>query len=295
MKTGPDVSTGGEADGGSNALAGIRVVSIAINLPGPVCARRLADFGACVVKVEPPAQLGGDPMRHYAPAYYQILHAGLAVHSIDLKTERRALDDLLAEADVLLTSQREPALQRLGLDWVTLSAAFPRLCRIAIVGSRHNNDAGHDLTYITDAGIATPPQLPATLVADLAGAERAVAATFAVLRLRDATGRGQQAVVALEDAANAFAAPLKFGLTAAGQILRGGNPGYNFYPTSDGWVALAALEPHFAARVQAAAGVPFTSHDLSTFFSRRPCAHWAAWATQHDIPLSVISNANQKS
>lgn len=290
MKTGPDVSTGGEADGGSNALAGIRVISIAINLPGPVCARRLADFGASVIKVEPPAQLGGDPMRHYAAAYYEALHAGLTVHSIDLKTQRRALDDLLAEADVLLTSQREPALQRLGLDWPTLSAAFPRLCRIAIVGSRQNNDAGHDLTYITDAGIATPPQLPATLVADLAGAERAVAATFAALRLRDRSGRGQQMVVSLEEAAQAFAAPRKLGLTAPGQILRGGHAGYNFYPARDGWVALAALEPHFASRVQAAAGVPFTSDDLATFFSRLPCARWATWAAQHDIPLTVLPN-----
>lgn len=290
MKTGPDVSTGGEADGGLNALSGIRVVSIAINLPGPVCARRLADFGASVVKVEPPAQLGGDPMRHYAPDYYQVLHAGLEVHSIDLKQQRPALDALLADADVLLTSQREPALQRLGLDWAALSAAFPRLCRIAIVGSRHNNDAGHDLTYITDAGIAMPPQLPATLVADLAGAERAVAATFAALRLRDRSGRGHEAVVALEDAAHAFAAPMKLGLTAAGQILRGGHPGYNFYPASDGWVALAALEPHFAARVQAASCVPFTRPELTTFFSRQPCIHWTAWAAQHDIPLSVLPN-----
>lgn len=290
MKTGPDVSTGGDADGAPNALSGIRVVSIAINLPGPVCARRLADFGASIVKVEPPAHLGGDPMLHYAPEYYRELHAGLAVHSIDLKKDRASLDALLADADVLITSQREPALQRLGLDWATLSAAFPRLCRIAIVGSRHNHDAGHDLTYITDAGIATPPHLPPTLVADLAGAERAVAATFAALRLRDASGLGHEAVVALEDAARAFAAPMKLGLTATGRILRGGHAGYNFYPARDGWVALAALEPHFAARTQAASGVPFTYEELSRFFVGQPCAHWAAWSAHHDIPLSVIPN-----
>jgi crotonobetainyl-CoA:carnitine CoA-transferase CaiB-like acyl-CoA transferase len=295
MKTGPDVSTGTERAGSLQALSGIRVVTIAVNLPGPVCARRLADYGASVVKIEPPARLGGDPLQAYAPDYYRVLHAGIPVQSIDLKNDRRSFDALLSSADVLLTSQREPALERLGLGWSTLSAAFPHLCHIAIVGSIDNSHAGHDLTYVTDAGLATPPQLPSTLVADLGGAERAVAATFAALRMRDRSDCGQQALIALEDAANAFAAPIKFGLTAADQILRGGHPGYNFYPARDGWVALAALEPHFVSRVEAASGVPFTSPDLSAYFSLKPCTHWAAWAAQHDIPLSVISNANQKS
>jgi crotonobetainyl-CoA:carnitine CoA-transferase CaiB-like acyl-CoA transferase len=289
MKTGLDVSTGDPDGTGLDALSGMRVVSMAINLPGPVCVRRLADFGARVVKVEPPAALGGDPMMHYAPDYYRALHAGIDIHSIDLKQDRAALDILLTDADVLVTSQREAALRRLGLDWATLSAAFPRLCRIAIVGSTHNNHAGHDLTYIADAGLAVPPHLPPTLVADLAGAERAVSATFAALRLRDISRRGQQAVIALEDAAIAFADPLKFGLTAPGSVLRGGHAGYHFYEASDGWIALAALEPQFAARVQAAAGVMFDTVSLTGFFRTQPRAHWVSWAMAHDIPLSALS------
>ena len=93
-------------------LSGVRVVSIALNLPGPACARRLADFGATVVKVEPPDALGGDPMRIYAPSYYEALHEGLDVRTLNLKNvdDRAAFDDLLATADVLLTAQREAAL-----------------------------------------------------------------------------------------------------------------------------------------------------------------------------------------
>ena len=86
-------------------LSGVRVVSIALNLPGPACARRLADFGATVVKIEPPDSLCGDPMRLYARSYYEALHEGLDVRTLNLKNvdDRAALDGLLAMADVLLT------------------------------------------------------------------------------------------------------------------------------------------------------------------------------------------------
>ena len=59
MNTASDVST-------VLPLVGIRVVSMALNLPGPACVRRLANFGASVIKVEPPDALGGDPLRIYA-------------------------------------------------------------------------------------------------------------------------------------------------------------------------------------------------------------------------------------
>ena len=272
------------------ALAGVRVVSIALNLPGPACARRLADFGATVVKVEPPSEMGGDPMRTYARGYYDELHQGIEIRTLDLKSDagRSALDEYLATADVFLTSQRTAALTRLKLDGNTLSVRFPRLCQIAIVGSDAGNDAGHDLTYIADAGLATPPHLPATLIADLAGGERAATAAFAALRIAQQTGQGQRIVVSLASAAIAFAGPHRHGLTSPGGLLAGKHPGYNFYRADDGWVVLAALEPHFAARVATAAGVEFTQQALTDFFRRRNVSDWSQWAQTHDIPLAVI-------
>ena len=92
--------------------------AIALNLPGPACARRLADFGATVIKVEPPSEMGGDPMRTYARGYYDELHQGIEIRNLDLKSDagRSALDECLATADVFLTSQRTAALARLKLD-----------------------------------------------------------------------------------------------------------------------------------------------------------------------------------
>jgi len=293
MNARADVSTGAQPATPAAALAGVRVVSIALNLPGPACARRLADFGATVIKVEPPAELGGDPMRQYAPSFYDELHRGLTVSSLNLKTGagRSALDELLVSADVLLTSQRQIALDKLKLDWASVSGRFPHLCHIAIVGAESGNDAGHDLTYIAAAGLATPPHLPATLIADLAGAERAVSATFAALRLAQQTGRGQRMVVALETAACAFAGPHRHGLTRPGGLLAGRHPGYNFYQAADGWVVLAALEPHFAARVEAASGTAFTQPALADYFRQHGVRHWFQWAQAHDIPLATLPSA----
>ena len=159
-------------------LSGVRVVSIALNLPGPACVRRLADFGAAVIKVEPPAAFGGDPMRTYAAGYHEALHNGLDVHTLNLKDieQRAAFDELLTLADVFITAQRAAALARLQLTGEALAARFPHLCHIAIVGDEISGVAGHDLTYMADAGLATPPHLPSTLFADLTGAERAVTA-----------------------------------------------------------------------------------------------------------------------
>jgi alpha-methylacyl-CoA racemase len=87
------------------------------------------------------------------------------------------------------------------------------------------------------------------LVADLAGAERAVSAALLLLFTRE-RGRGAgYAQVALSEAAQSFAEPLRQGLTAPGGVLGGGFPGYRTYRARDGYVALAALEPHFWERL----------------------------------------------
>ena len=96
----------------SRPLDGIRIITIALNLPGPAAARRLVGLGATVTKVEPPT---GDPMAAYQPEWYATMSAGQDVRRIDLKTGlgREALEALLSAADVLLTSSRISALRRL--------------------------------------------------------------------------------------------------------------------------------------------------------------------------------------
>jgi len=273
----------------SAPLAGTTVVTLAANVPGPVAVARLRDLGATIIKVEAPA---GDMLARIAPAWYAALHRGCTIETLDLKSDagRRALDARLANADVLVTSSRNASLERLGLAWDALHARFPRLVHVAIVGELppHDDRAGHDLTYVAALRLFEPPALPRTLIADLAGAERAATAACALLLQRERGGAAARAFVSLRDAAEAFGEPWAQGLTRPGGLLGGGFAGYRAYRSSDGWIVLAALEPQFWSRVRALLGLAETptADDVARAFAQRPSAHWQAWADRNDVPLA---------
>jgi crotonobetainyl-CoA:carnitine CoA-transferase CaiB-like acyl-CoA transferase len=276
-------------------LDGLRAVNLGVNLPAPVAGARLRDLGARVLKVEPP---GGDPLEANAPRWYGELVAGQRVERLDLKAaaDRARLEDELAGADVLLTSSRPSALARLGLGRAELGERLPRLVHVAIVGHpRPRHDVpGHDLTYMAEAGLLAPPDLPRTLLADLAGAERAVSAALALLLDRERGGGERCAEVALADAADAFAGPWRHGLTAADGMVGGGLPAYGLYEASGGWIALAAIEPHFQERLRAELGVERLGRDeLARAFRSRTPAEWAAWAGERDIPLAAVGEGRR--
>lgn len=258
-------------------------------MPGPVAAARLAELGAHVAKVEPPE---GDPLARFASAWYAAVVRGQEVLRLDLKEprERERLDAFLAEADLLLTSQRPSALERLGLGWDAVHGRFPRLCQVAIVGHAADPErGGHDLTYAAAHGLVAPPELPRTLLADLGGAERAVSAALALLLARERTGSASRAVVGLAEAAAGLAAPLGFGLTAPGGALGGGFPAYGLYRARDGWVALAAIEPRFQERLREALGLAvLTREALAAAFAARAASEWEAWARERDLPLAAL-------
>ena len=249
-------------------------------------------MGASVVKVEPP---GGDPLARMCPDYYEELSAGQDVVRLDLKDRQdlASLEDRLRVTDLLLTASRPAALGRLGLSWPELHARFPRLCQVAIVGHPPPDEdmPGHDLTYQARFGTLSPPAMPPVLVADLAGAERAVSVALSLLFARE---RGQDAgyeQVALSEAAHTFAEPLHWGLTAPGGVLGGGYPGYGLYRAREGHVALAALEPHFWERLLKELGVDGDSQDLRRIFRTKTAEQWERWAVERDLPLAAVRNA----
>src|SRR5215213_3684960 len=141
-------AAGAEREAAHLPLRGVRVLTLAVNLPGPAAACKLCDMGASVVKVEPP---GGDPLARMCPGYYEVLSIGQEVVRLDLKDrqDRASLDDWLETMDLLLTASRPAALGRLGLSWPELCARFPRLCKVAVVGHPPPDEdtPGHDLTY----------------------------------------------------------------------------------------------------------------------------------------------------
>lgn len=278
---------------GHAPLAGMSVVTLAVNVPGPAAAARLAESGAAVTKVEP---AGGDPLARFAPAWYESLAAGQEVRRLDLKSapDREELDSLLARADLLLTSSRPASLERLGLPWEALRAAYPRLCQVAIVGhpAPRENEPGHDLTYLAGWGLLSPPEMPRTLLADLAGAERAAGAALGLLLGRERGFGAGYAEVALSEAAEAFAAPLHHGLTSPGGVLGGGLPGYGLYRASDGWIAVAALEEHFLGRLLSELGMERADRKaLAAAFAERPVSEWERWAVERGLPVVAVRAA----
>lgn len=271
-------------------LEGMNVVSLAVNVPGPAAAARLREFGAEVTKVEPP---GGDPLEASTPAWHEAMATGQEIVSLDLKNEddRSELFRLLENTDLLLTSNRPASLARLGLSPDVLREKHPRMSYVAIVGypSPRENEPGHDLTYLAEYGLLTPPELPRTLLADLAGAERAVSAALGLLLGRERGFGAGYAEIPLSEAAEAFAEPLRYGITHPGELLGGGFPGYGIYRTSDGWVAVAALEPHFLEKLLAELGMERADkEEMEKIFAEHTSEWWQKWAAERDLPMAAI-------
>jgi crotonobetainyl-CoA:carnitine CoA-transferase CaiB-like acyl-CoA transferase len=277
----------------ANLLEGVRIVSLALNAPGPAAAARLTQLGAEVTKVEPPE---GDATSRFAPEWYSQLCQNQNVLRLDLKDSagKKQLDSFLAHADLLLASFRPSALRRLGLDWETLHARYPRLCFVGIIGhpSPDEERSGHDLTYQADFGLLQPPQMPPTLFIDMAGAERAVSMALALLNKVARTGEAGCTWVSLYECAHDLAAPLRAGLTTPGGLLGGGYPLYGFYRASDGWVAIAALEPRFAQRLLSELNLDKPDRaELERIFLQRSATAWESWAAERDLPLVAVRQA----
>ena len=263
-------------------LSGVRIVSLGQNLPGPLALSRLVAHGATAVKIEPPA---GDPMREFSAPWYRELHRRVMVARIDLKSAagRERLAALVAQADLLLTSQRPSALARLGITARRLGRRHPTLRWLNIVGDTGDPERpGHDLTYQAQAGLIGH-ELPRTLLADVMGAEHAVSAALLLLRRQPPCN----AVVGLKDAVNIAALPRIFGLTRPGGVLGGGLAAYGVYETRTGRVAIAALEPHFRSRLYKALGLA-DGDDLTAVMRTRTARDWERWAARHDLPVARV-------
>jgi crotonobetainyl-CoA:carnitine CoA-transferase CaiB-like acyl-CoA transferase len=247
-----------------------------------------------------------DPMGIYKPAAYDVMHQGLKVLQADLKSERgqAALHKQLAQTDVLITSFRPSALVKLGLAWKELHKRYPALCVVSIVGApgERAEEAGHDLTYQADSGLVNGLEMPASLYADMGGSLFATEAVLQALLLRQRPGRAQGKgvfhEVALCDASAYLALPRTWGLTMPNGDVGGAHAGYKVYPCKNGRVAVAALEPHFAARLCEAAGLgkdtakhmhKRTTHEgIAQFLAAQTRAQLDKLAATQDIPLHTM-------
>ncbi|MEM1333482.1 MAG: CoA transferase [Actinomycetota bacterium] len=196
---------------GAGPLAGVRVVELGVFVAGPAAAGTLAEWGADVIKVEPPS---GDPQRRVFGAMgvrddipvppFEVDNRGKRSVVLDLRDEsdRAALDRLLDSADVFVTNMRMGALERLGLDHDTLCAARPSLVYGLITGYGHDGEerdrAGYDVgAYWARSGFAHTmvapgalPPAPRSGMGDHQTGLTLAGAISAKLFERERTGRG---------------------------------------------------------------------------------------------------------
>jgi alpha-methylacyl-CoA racemase len=252
-------------------LSGVKVLDFSTLLPGPMAGLMLAEAGAEVVKIERPGL--GEELRHYEPKWgrdsisFALLNRGKKSLAIDLKDASQValLEPLIRQADVVIEQFRPGVMDRLGLGYRALSAINPRLVYCSITGYGQTGPkagtAGHDLNYIGDAGMLSlspgdpeRPTVPPVLAADLAGGSYpAVVNILLALIQRDRTGEGTHLDIAMtENLFMLMSWAMGQGLgrgrwpVAGGELLTGGSPRYQVYPTADGrHVAVAALEQKF--------------------------------------------------
>lgn len=143
-------------------LAGVRVVEFCSTAAGPFCAMLLADMGADVVKVEPPA---GDGLRQWPPLNngysenFASLNRGKKSVVLDLKNaqDRAVAHRLVQDADIVVENNRPGVMDRLGLGYADFSKTRPQLlyCSISAYGQSgpRAEEGGFDLTIQASAGV----------------------------------------------------------------------------------------------------------------------------------------------
>jgi crotonobetainyl-CoA:carnitine CoA-transferase CaiB-like acyl-CoA transferase len=271
-------------------LAGIRVVDLSRALAGPYATMMLADAGAEVLKVEPPA---GDDSRGWLPfvdrddvresAYFLAANRGKQSIRLDLKNpdDARRLRELVAEADVLVENYRPGTLDRLGLGLESLRADNPRLVTLSItgfgVGGPDGHRAGFDQIVQAEAGLmsltGSPDGDPTRVglpIADLLAGMFGAFGVTAALRERETTGAGRAVETSLLAAVVGVHAFHGSGWLNAGvEPVRTGNrhpsiAPYGVFPCADASIVVAVGSESLWRRFATALGIDPDRPDVAT-------------------------------
>jgi len=307
-------------------LAGIKVLELGSLIAGPYAAALLAQFGAEVIKIEPPA--GGDPLR-----VWRVLHEGTSLWwycqsrnkksvAVDLRQEdgRRIVRMLAAEADIVIENFKPSTLEKWKLGWSDLSAINPNLIMVSISGYGQTGpkrdhpgfaaiaEAMGGLRFVT--GFPDRPSVRAGVsIGDtLASLYAVIGALMALFHRKANGGRGQQVDVALYEAVFAIMESLlpEYSVNGvvrerAGATLAGIAPS-NTYRCSDGKdVVIAGNSDGIFKKFMCAIGRPDLAQDplLARNDGRVRAAHRldaliAAWCATRPLTdvLTTLENAD---
>lgn len=317
-------------------LEGIRVIDLSLFLPGPHLTMLMADHGADVIKLEPPGE--GEPVRHVGvveaghTVWFRNTHRGKKSIALDLKdpAQKEAFLKLIDGADVVVEGFRPGTVERLGIDYATVSKRNPRIvyCSISAFGQSGPKrlKPAHDLAIQADSGVVSlnlgqdgKPTHPNMPVADMAGSLMALSGILMALLRREKTGAGDYLDISMQDSLlswtpNVMGIP--FAESRAPEVKQqrsfGGGSFYNLYETADGkWLALGGSEHKFVKSlltalhrpdlIAAASTPPGPAHApvkafLQEAFATKTLAEWTAFLDQVDVcwaPVRDLYSATQ--
>ncbi|MHA2472892.1 MAG: CaiB/BaiF CoA transferase family protein [Promethearchaeota archaeon] len=263
-------------------LENITILDLSRMLPGPYCTMILSDLGAKVIRVENPS----DPMSNlppffqkgdqYVSAFNAVLMRNKKSVTLNLKTDEalKIFYELVKKVDVVMDTFRPGVMEKLKIDYETLSSINPSIICCSMTGYGQNGPykqkAGHDINYIGISGIldATraraihgkedqerPPLVPGLSPADIGGALIAAIGILGALfeREQNPERKGQFVDISMTDSTFFFQP-----IVAANKFVRdhsgkqgwgsggGGSPYYGTYKTKDDkFIAVGAIEPKF--------------------------------------------------
>jgi crotonobetainyl-CoA:carnitine CoA-transferase CaiB-like acyl-CoA transferase len=317
-------------------LGGLRVLDLTRFVSGSQATMLLAAMGADVVKIEVPP---GDPYRWQGTervggesALFLALNAGKRSVAIDFRTPagRRALEPVLASADMLVENSRPGSLVRHGLDWESVHARYPRLVYGSISGYGDvGPDAGRggfDLILQAESGLMSvtgteesgPVKVGAPVLDVGAGLSCALGMLAACIE-RQRTGIGRQVSSSLLEFALAT-----LGTVAASVMISGEVPGllgthsptfapYGGFRTADGWLVLAGAgseemwaracrvlglqalldDERFADNARRVAHRDQLTGEIEAVLTTRPTAHWLASLAEAGVPAAEVADLAQ--
>lgn len=313
-------------------MDGFRILDLSLFLPGPMLTQVLADHGADVIKVEPPA---GEPVRRIgyveggATTWFRNTHRGKRSIVLNLKdpADHAVLLDLCRGADVVIEAFRPGVVDRLGIGPDAITAINPRIvyCSISAFGQTGPEALrpAHDLSIEAMAGVVSlnlgrdgHPVNPHVPVADLAGSLTALSAVLMALLRRERTGRGDVIDISMHDATMAWLPNVVGPVFAedrppvvADERSFGGYAFFAIYETADGrHLTLGGVEPKFVRTlltdldrldlIDAACGPPGAGQApvkafLAKTFAREPLAQWTEWFEGRDICVAPVLNLHE--
>ena len=317
-------------------LAGIKVVEISVAMAGPFCGMLLGDYGADVIKIERTEV--GDDSRAWSPFfhdslsyYYAAANRNKRGMAIDLKTPEgvKIARELIEQADVLVHNYRVGALERLGLDYESLSKVNPRLVYCAISGfgatGPLSKEPANDLFMQAYAGSMSitgdPEGSPAKMgmsVADVGAGMFGAIGVMMALETRHRTGRGQRVDTSLLEGHMAMLAQFFTRYFSSGEVPGPSgsgaltSPTYRAYQASDQWIVISAFnqrmwkglctaldklewldDPRFINPQMRSDNRTLMIKLIGTIISTQPLAYWEKRLVENEVPCSPVNTIDK--